>query len=105
MPGLGPYIASKFGVEGLTKVLALECAEHGVRANAMQPGGPTDTGLFPPWVTAAQRAEMHRPAIVRALAAYLASDESRVVSGESLLAIDWNRERGIELCFCPACSD
>jgi 3-oxoacyl-[acyl-carrier protein] reductase len=104
LPGLGPYIASKFAVEGLTKVLALETVDRGLRVNAMQPGGPTDTGLFPPWVTDEQRAGFHRPGVVRALAAYLASDESRYVTGRSLVASDWNKERGIALCSCAACT-
>lgn len=37
-PGEASYTASKFGVVGLTKVLAAEWAEHGVRVNAVAPG-------------------------------------------------------------------
>lgn len=35
----GPYAVSKFGVEGLTRIAAAEVAEHGVRVNALNPGG------------------------------------------------------------------
>ncbi|MDX2277890.1 MAG: glucose 1-dehydrogenase [Hyphomonadaceae bacterium] len=38
-PGLGPYVASKHGVNGLTKTAAIECAHAGVRINALCPGG------------------------------------------------------------------
>ena len=81
MPGLGAYVSSKFGVEGLVQVLALEVGENSIRVNAMHPGGMTDTGLFPEWVTDEMRSKMHRPGVVRALAAYLASDESQGVTG------------------------
>lgn len=36
--GLAHYAASKAGVEGLARTLALELAPHGVRANAIAPG-------------------------------------------------------------------
>lgn len=36
--GLAPYSAAKAGLEHLTRVLALELATHGIRANAVSPG-------------------------------------------------------------------
>jgi NAD(P)-dependent dehydrogenase (short-subunit alcohol dehydrogenase family) len=37
-PGIGSYIASKHGVVGLTRTAALEYIQHGIRANAVNPG-------------------------------------------------------------------
>ncbi|QUO48954.1 MULTISPECIES: SDR family NAD(P)-dependent oxidoreductase [Halorubrum] len=44
MPGLSSYSASKHGVVGLTKSVALEHAERGIRVNAVAPG-PTKTNI------------------------------------------------------------
>ncbi|TKX74198.1 SDR family oxidoreductase [Halorubrum sp. GN11_10-6_MGM] len=44
MPGLSSYSASKHGVVGLTKSVALEHAEGGIRVNAVAPG-PTKTNI------------------------------------------------------------
>jgi len=44
MSGLSNYVASKHGVVGLTKTVALEYAGRGVRVNAIAPG-PTKTNI------------------------------------------------------------
>lgn len=44
MGGLAGYSASKHGVVGLTKTVALEYADRGVRVNAIAPG-PTETNI------------------------------------------------------------
>jgi SDR family mycofactocin-dependent oxidoreductase len=44
-PGMGHYVASKHGVMGLTKTLALELAEHGINVNAVSPTA-VDTDLI-----------------------------------------------------------
>ena len=36
--GLGPYVASKYGVTGIMKVVALESAERKIRVNTVHPG-------------------------------------------------------------------
>ena len=47
-PRRGAYTASKFGVIGLTQVLAQELAAHGITANAICPGR-VDTSPYSTW--------------------------------------------------------
>ena len=104
LPGLAGYVSSKSAIEGLMRVVALEVAEHGIRVNALQPGGPTNTPFFGDTLTPEERSRMHEPSVIRACAAYLGSDESQGVTGQSFVATDWNRQQGLRLCSCPTCS-
>jgi len=97
----GPYSAAKFGVEGLTQVLALENAAHNIRANCLDPGGIVATEAIRN-IPANRGLRMLSPAIVRACAVYLASDESIGVTGQSFVAPDWNREHGFEVPYTAA---
>ena len=97
----GPYSAAKFGVEGLSQVLAFENAAHNIRVNCLDPGGIVATEAIRN-IPGNRGVRMLSPAIVRACAVYLASDESIGVTGQSFVAPDWNRERGFDVPYTVA---
>jgi 3-oxoacyl-[acyl-carrier protein] reductase len=97
----GPYSAAKFGVEGLTQVLALENEPYNVRANCLDPGGIVATEAIKN-IPGNRGVRMLSPEIVRACAVYLASDESRGVTGQSFVATEWNKQRGFEVPYTVA---
>jgi NAD(P)-dependent dehydrogenase (short-subunit alcohol dehydrogenase family) len=103
-PGLAAYASSKAAIETLTRVVALEVAPHGIRANLLQPGGPTRTAFFGDSIPEEDQARFHDPTVIRDCAAYLASDASIGVTGRSLVATEWNREHGLRLCSCADCA-
>lgn len=76
------YTASKFGVRGLTKSVALELASRNVRANSIHPGTvstPLNAGLDVSDFNAMGR--MGEPAEISSMVVYLASDEASFVTG------------------------
>ncbi len=93
---MGAYCASKFGIEGLTQVMALENSFYNIRVNALKPGGAVSTERHRsyPWNKGKQAL---RPEVIRDCSVYLASDEAVKITGQSLSAAEWNREHGIEV--------
>jgi NAD(P)-dependent dehydrogenase (short-subunit alcohol dehydrogenase family) len=100
-PLRGPYCAAKFGVEGLTQVLALENAAYNIKVNCLDPGGIVATEAIRK-IPGNRGMKMLSPEIVRACAVYLASDESSGTTGQSFVATDWNKERGLEVPYTVA---
>ena len=93
LPGHLAYCASKFGVVGLTKVLALEWAGRGVTANTISPTvvmTPLARELWDNPAGDALKAQIptHRfaePEEIAAVAVFLASDAAKMINGADLL--------------------
>jgi NAD(P)-dependent dehydrogenase (short-subunit alcohol dehydrogenase family) len=97
----GPYSAAKFGVEGLTQVLALENQDCHIRANCLDPGGIVATEAIRN-IPGNRGVKMLSPSVVRPCAVFLASDESTGISGASLVATEWNAEHGFDVPYTVA---
>jgi NAD(P)-dependent dehydrogenase (short-subunit alcohol dehydrogenase family) len=86
MSGWGAYGVSKWGVEGLTRYLALELKPFRIRVNSVSPGYVA---------TRMTNYGGARPESVVDLFVYLASDASSGITGQTLDVEAWKRELGI----------
>ncbi|MGA0600735.1 SDR family NAD(P)-dependent oxidoreductase [Caulobacter sp. KR2-114] len=93
--GLVAYCASKAGVLGLTRSLALELGKHGVTANAVLPGairtGMTARSFEDPkvaeiWARKSVLRRLGEPVDVARVALFLASDDAGFVTGQAIAA-------------------
>jgi 3alpha(or 20beta)-hydroxysteroid dehydrogenase len=89
------YVASKWGLRGMTKSAALELGRAGVRVNSVHPGGVrtpmTDpdgdgTAISPEMFASQPIPRIGRPEEIAALVAFLASDESSYCTGSEFVA-------------------
>jgi 3-hydroxybutyrate dehydrogenase len=102
-PFKAAYVAAKHGIDGLTKVLALELAEHGVTANCISPGyvwTPLVENQIPDTMAArglSREAVVNdvllakqptkkfvQPSEVAAMAVFLCRDEAQNINGANL---------------------
>jgi 3-oxoacyl-[acyl-carrier protein] reductase len=100
-PGIGPYAITKAGVAQLTKSMAVEVGEHGVRVNTIAPGfvptnmtaryyrkpdGSTDQeakeAVLRPMARHAPLRRVGEPSDIAYCALFLASDASSFVTGQ-----------------------
>lgn len=86
LTGWGAYGVSKWGLEGLTRYLALELKPSRVRVNSVSPGYVA---------TKMTNYGGAKPESVVDLFVYLGSDASRAITGQALDVETWKRELGI----------
>jgi pyridoxal 4-dehydrogenase len=92
-PNMGPYLAAKGGVVGLTRAQATELGRYGITSNAVAPGiTRTEGALATPhkdsfdFVQALQAIPRHGlPADIAPACAFLASEEAGWVTGQTLV--------------------
>lgn len=91
--GLGAYCASKAGVAGLTRTLALELGKFGITANYIEPGaiqtGMTAKAFSDPhiaevWAKKSPLKRLGQPIDIARGALFLASDDGGFVTGHGL---------------------
>ena len=96
-PNFTAYCASKFGLEGFTRSLAMEMEAEGVRVNTLHPGGVCDTTIGVATAPTDIPREQWLPAdILCEPAVFLASEEGRAVTGQCINAKGWVKGRGDE---------
>lgn len=95
-PGRGPYSGAKAGVNNLSKTMAAEWADHGIRVNAVAPGG-TRSPLAekameenPAFAEAIRTKNLLRkglaePEEISAPVIFLASDAASMITGHTLV--------------------
>lgn len=102
VPFLSDYVASKFGVVGLTQAMAFELATHGIRVNSVCPGyvatpmqerelsweatlrGSTPDSIREAWIADTPLGRLQKPEDVASVVAFLLSDDARFLTGEAI---------------------
>lgn len=102
VPFLADYVASKFGVVGLTQAMAFELADQGIRVNSVCPGyvatamqqrelqweadlrGKTVEAVRESWIADTPLGRLEEPHDVAKVVAFLTGPDSAFLTGESI---------------------
>ncbi|MDT7831460.1 SDR family NAD(P)-dependent oxidoreductase [Flavobacteriaceae bacterium S356] len=93
-PGAGVYGTSKAGVHALTRALAKDLAEYGIRVNAVSPGTidtpfhaqikSTKPEVFASWKNNIMLGRLGQPEDVASVVSFLASDDASFITAETI---------------------
>ena len=93
-PGAGIYGTSKAGVHAITRALAKDLAEYGIRANAVSPGTidtpfhaqikATKPEVFASWANNIMLGRLGKPEDVAGVISFLASDDASFITAETI---------------------
>jgi len=93
-PGAGMYGTSKAGVHTITRALAKDLAEYGIRVNAVSPGTidtpfhsqikSTKPEVFASWKNNIMLGRLGQPEDVAAVVAFLASGDAAFITAETI---------------------
>jgi 3-oxoacyl-[acyl-carrier protein] reductase len=91
-PNLVHYSASKGGISGFTKAVALEMAPYGINVNAVAPGPVDVVGLeankemYQQIIRGIPIGRMGKPADIAALVLFLVSDDAGFITGQTIVS-------------------
>jgi meso-butanediol dehydrogenase / (S,S)-butanediol dehydrogenase / diacetyl reductase len=93
-PGAGIYGTSKAGVNAITRALAKDLAEYGIRVNAVSPGTidtpfhaqikATKPEVFATWKNSILLGRLGEPEEVASVVAFLASNDASFITAETI---------------------
>ncbi len=93
-PGAGIYGTSKAGVHAITRALAKDLAEYGIRVNAVSPGTidtpfhkqikSTKPEVFASWANNIMLGRLGQPEDVAGVVAFLASSDASFITAETI---------------------
>jgi len=93
-PGAGIYGTSKAGVQTITRALAKDLAEYGIRVNAVSPGTidtpfhaqikATKPEVFASWKNNIMLGRLGQPEDVASVVSFLASDDASFITAETI---------------------
>ena len=93
-PGAGVYGTSKAGVHAITRALAKDLAEYGIRVNAVSPGTidtpfhaqikATKPEVFASWANSIMLGRLGQPEDVASVVSFLASKDAAFITAETI---------------------
>lgn len=90
-PNFGPYVGTKWALEGMLRTQSMELEEHGINVNGLDPGGRVNTAFWDQ-LPDEEREEILQPDVMDNAAVALLAQGPDGVTGESMAAEEWERK-------------